>query len=218
MRLRSLLHLALRALPVASLTICLLLPALATAQTHDLSVVVHDAGGRGVAGITIIVRTDVGQALARQVTDVAGSARFVELPAVVRVAVVGQARGGPQLYQLGDDGDGIRLKLGFASGTASLALRVERDGLVLPDPATMLSLEEGGPTVAQAPVLPSAVVATAAPRASTSTNDSSGVVRVGEAPALGDQHRADWVPPVTLLLVVAALCVLRLVQQLRGTR
>jgi hypothetical protein len=193
-----------------------LLPTLAAAQAHTLRVAIQDAAGRGLVGITVIVRSEDGRELARAATDATGTASFADLPAIVRIAVEGQARGGPRLFQLGDDAQGVRFELGQEAGT--LDLRVERDGLVLPDPATMLALEEGGPVVEQAPTLPTAALATPIPSLPTSTGDTAEVVRIGEDEAPAEPRRADWVPAVTLLLVVAALGVLRLLMKLRSAR
>jgi hypothetical protein len=124
-----------------------LLPRLAAAQTDELQITLRDVGGQGIVGISVVVRSEDGQELARQVTTDKGGASFHGLPPVMRVAVEGQPRGGPRLYQLGDDAQGVRVDLGQASQPLTLDLRVERDGLVLPDPATMLTLEEGGPLI-----------------------------------------------------------------------
>ena len=80
-----------------------LLPVLVSAQAYQLQVTLRDTGGVGIAGVSIIVRTEDGQELARQTTGVEGSVSFGDLPAVVLVAVEGQPRGGPNLYQLGAD-------------------------------------------------------------------------------------------------------------------
>ncbi|MEI7772242.1 MAG: carboxypeptidase-like regulatory domain-containing protein, partial [Chloroflexales bacterium] len=83
-----------------------LLPEVSAAQGHALTVTLRDAADQGIAGITIIVRSEDGQELARQMSDSDGTARFGDLPSVVRVAVAGQPRHAPSLYQLGDDAQG----------------------------------------------------------------------------------------------------------------
>lgn len=208
----------LRRLAWPLLTICTLLPTLATAQGHTLHVSVHDLDGRGVAGIAVVVRSETGQELVRQTTAAEGTVTFIDLPTIIRVAVEGQARRGPQLYQLGDDTNGVRFDLGPVGVEARLDLRVERDGLVLPDPATMLALEDGGPAVDQLTALPTAAAATPVLVVLTPADTGAGVVHVGEAPASAEDRGAGWVPLVTLFLVVAALVVLRLAQKLRGGR
>lgn len=215
MRNQSLLF-TLRTLAWLALAIGTLLPTLAAAQSHILRVSLRDAGGTAIGGVSVIVRTEDGQELARQTTDSSGIASFGDLPGIVRVTVEGQARGGPQLYQLGDDARGVRLDLSLADGSANLDLRVERDGLVLPDPATMLTLEEGGPTVELALPFPTAAVATPALLLTTPVDASTAVVNMGEASAPAVSHRDGWVAPLTLLILVGTAAVLRLILKLRS--
>jgi hypothetical protein len=188
------------------------LPAQAQAQT--LVVTLHDVGGRALVGVTMIVRDEAGQELTRTVSDANGAASFTDLPTVVRVAVNGQMRGGLQLYQLGDDAQGVRLDLGQGSGTTVLDLRVERDGLVLPDPATMISLEEGGPVVEDTGPIPTALLAT--PASLPSTSHSTDVIRVGRPVQPAEERRAGWAPLVTVLVVALAAGALMLVQRRRN--
>jgi hypothetical protein len=108
----------------------------------------------------------------------------------------------------------VRVDLDQAALPLTLNLRAERDGLVLPDPATMLSLEEGGPLVSEPVPFPTAVIATPAPLPTTGrtaiTPDTTA------SPESTPPPQADWVPPVTVLILVVAACVLRLVQKLRS--
>jgi hypothetical protein len=193
-----------------------LFPTLASAQDHTLHVTLRDSSGAAIVGVSLIVRTEDGEELARQVTDSDGAADFAGLSGVVRVLVERQPRGGPQLYQLGDDARGVRVDLNQTTLPLTLNLRAEPDGLVLPDPATMLTLEEGGPIVVGASPIPTAALATPAAlptaRRTAITPSGSGNAE-GEAP-----KEAGWVPPVTLLIVVVAAILLRLVQKLRSTR
>lgn len=194
----------------------LLLPDLANAQNPSLQVTLRDSSGAAIVGVSLIVRTEGGEELARQVTDSDGAANFGGLSGVVRVLIDGQPRGGPRLYQLGDDARGVRVDLDQAALPLTLNLRAEPDGLVLPDPATMLSLEEGGPLVVDASPIPTAAVATPAPLPTTRRTaiaPSGTGSPEGEAP-----KESGWVPPVTLLIVVVVAIVLRLVQKLRSTR
>lgn len=198
------------------LILWLLLAAPVSAQGHALVVTVRDVRGGGIAGVSIIVRTEDGQELARQTTSVEGSVNFNDLPTVVLVAVEGQPRGGPRLYQLGADLEGVRVVLDTNDAPLTLDLRAEPDGLVRPDPATMLSLEEGGPLVVDASPIPTAALATPAPLPTarrTAITPSGNGSPEGEPPP-----QANWVPPVTLLIVVIAAIVLRLVQKLRRMR
>jgi hypothetical protein len=201
----------------ALLTLIVTLPSQAAAQTHTLRVTLHDVDGRGLSGITVIVRDEEGQELARQTTDAEGSAAFVGLPAVVRVAVAGQAHRGPQLVQLGDDARGVRLDLLQASGEPHLALRVERDGLVLPDPATMLSLEESGAVVEEVAPFPTALLATPAPLPTAVATSGQPAVATDQ-PTEAQPPRLAWVPWLTVLIVAFAFGLLRLLQWRRDAR
>ncbi|MEI8305457.1 MAG: carboxypeptidase-like regulatory domain-containing protein [Chloroflexales bacterium] len=179
-----------------------LLPEVSAAQGDALTVTLRDAADQGIAGITIIVRSEDGQELARQLSDSDGTARFGDLPSVVRVAVDGQPRNAPSLYQLGDDAQGVRLALDVGAAPTVLYLRAERDGLVLPDPATMLSLEVGGPTVA--PPLPTLASATSAPLP-TRIDPSAPAILVVGAPPAPDPPAPRWAPVAVLLVIIAAL-------------
>lgn len=192
-----------------------LLPALAAAQTDELRITLRDVGGQGIAGVSVIVRSEDGAELMRQPTGSDGTISFANLPAVVRVGVEGQPRGGPRLYQLGDDAQGVRVDLGQAPQPLTLDLRVERDGLVLPDPATMLTLEEGGPLIAETEPIPTAVLATPAPLPSTSATTPHVAVGVG-APPSQESRRAGWAPLITLLVIALAAGVMLLIQRRRS--
>ncbi len=178
-----------------------LLPDVSAAQGVALRVTLRDAAGQGLPGITIILRDEAGQELDRQTTDASGAAAFDVLDMVVRVAVEGQPQGGPRLFQLGDDVTGVRVTLGPGDGR-TLDLRVEADGLVLPDPATMLSLEQGGASVA--PDLPSAQQEPSAP-----------AVTAAPEPA---PPAPWWAPGASLLVIVAALGGLLLLRRGRAAR
>lgn len=189
------------------------LPSQLFAQGYELRVTLRDVGGRGLAGITIMVRDETGQDLARMVSDSSGAARFADLPAIVRVAVDGQARGGPRLFQLGDDAQGIRIMLDKGDELTTLDLRVERDGLVLPDPATMLTLEEGGPVAPDAFLIPTALLATPAPLPTTIA--VAGAVHVDQPPPPAER-RNNWVPLISVLIVVVAAGLMALIQRRRS--
>lgn len=194
-----------------------LLPALALAQAYTLRVTLHAVDGHPVPGIVVIVRSEGGQELARQVTSAEGAAAFIGLPAVVRVVVEGQPRGGPALFQLGDDARGVRLDLGQAGDAPSLDLRVERDGLVLPDPATMITREEGGPVVSEASLIPTAALATPAPLPPSPVARGLPVV-VDDAPVAARPSSPAWVPWVTVLIIAFAAGVMLLIQRRRDAR
>lgn len=198
--------------------VVLLLPTGMMAQGAALRITLHDASGQGLVGITVSLRTEEGEVLAQATTDASGSAVFTNLPIVVRVAVDGQPRSGPRLYQLGDDANGVRLDLRQLEQPATLDLRVERDGLVLPDPTTMLSLEQGGPAVETAPAISTAILATPAALPTTATTSVPAAAYEDTASRTSAPRRDDWIPWVTVLIVALAAAVLRLVQRRRDAR
>ena len=64
----------------------------------------------------------------------------------VRVRVLGTLASGAQLYQIGADAPGVAVFLGPPPTT--LDLRVDSDGMVLPDPVTMIDPVPHGPAIA----------------------------------------------------------------------
>lgn len=184
------------------LMLLVLLPATTLAQPRSLRVTVRDVAGQGIPDVAITVRAEDGQELGRGRTDAHGTATFEGLDGVVRVLVNGQPRGEPTLYQLGDDAQGVRFDMTQAKDIATLDLRVDHDGLVLPDPATMISLEQGGPDAEPGFVLPTAALATPAPLPVANPADTTGVVSV--APPREAPRQDSWVPLVTLLIVIVA--------------
>lgn len=209
--------LALCALAGLLLAVDVLLPPRTLAQPYALHVTLHDVGGRPVPGIVVIVRTEDGHELVRQATSAEGAVAFNGLPAVVRVAVEGQLRGGPALFQLGDDAQGVRLDLEQRKGELRFDLRVEHDGLVLPDPATMITREEGGPVVGSASPIPTAVLATPAPLPTTPAASDLPAL-VDPAPAATQPSSGAWVPWVTALIIAFAAGVMLLIQRRRDVR
>jgi hypothetical protein len=111
----------------------------------------------------------------------------------------------------------VRLDLAQADDAPKLDLRVERVGLVLPDPATMISREEGGPVVSDALPIPTALIATPAPLPTAPAVSSPPVVVMGE-PSPARPSSPAWVPLVTVLIVAFAACVMLLIQRQRGAR
>lgn len=168
-------------------------PAAALAQSFppDLIVWLRDSTDAGVAGVTVIVRDQSGtHELRRATTNTEGRAELagIEDPAV-RVVVQGQADG-VTLYQPGEDAQGIRLA--FATRPAQLDLRVEVDGMVIPDPATMIDPD---PSLAGAELERVDVAATiqalpVAPAVPTAvlpaTTDQPAVVAGAGTPAMAD--------------------------------
>ena len=127
----------------------------------DLIVQLRDVNGAGIVGITVIVRDDSGgRELARATTDNQGIASFAGLTEnAVRVAVVGALPAGVRLHQVGNDAQGIALLL--SEPPTQLDLRSEADGMVIPDPATLIAPDTGVSANAGVPVvaLPTAPLA-----------------------------------------------------------
>lgn len=165
--------LALGALLVAALAAA---PACAQERRPALVVTLRDERGAAVAGARVTVRDVEGRAdLAQATTGRDGAASFAELGArQVRVAVAGTLPNGLPLSQPGDDAAGILvLEL-----PATLDLRAELDGAVLPDPATMVTPDYGLAAgavvdVPTAPLAPTAVPGLA-PAAARAPNDAAG--------------------------------------------
>lgn len=195
------------------LLVCLL-PSRLFAQSYALRVTLHDVGGVAIAGVTVSVRDEDGRELGRGLTGSDGATHFTDLPAVVRVAVVGQPRGGPSLYQIGDDAQGIRIMLDAGAEPTVLNLRAEPDGLVLPDPATMITREEGGPVVSEAPALPTAAIATPAPLPTAQASVPPAAPSDEQTAAAPAQ--AGWVPLATTLIIALAAGVLLLIRRRRS--
>ena len=119
-------------------------PAASLAQeAPDLLVSLRDAQGRALAASVTVRASAGGPVLARAATDAQGIAAIGSLTvSEVRVLVEGRLPGGVALRQLGDDAAGLHLWLG--AGATRLDLRAEPDGVVVPDPATMVVPEGVG--------------------------------------------------------------------------
>jgi hypothetical protein len=196
---------------VALAFVAAILPTLVLAQTHTLSVTIHDGAGQPLAGIDISVHSEDGRELARQTTGTNGKVAFGNLPTTIRVLVSGQPRGGPRLYQLGADARGIRMHL--EEGENQIDLRVEHDGLVLPDPATMLALDVGGPVVTPDATIPTLMVATPVPLPTVASGQATTVALIVTPPPSDEQTTADWVPFATFLIILLALGVLLMLRR-----
>lgn len=122
------------------MTTLMLAPGAVRAQDAppDLVVTLRDVQGQGVRGATISVRDAADeQEIARSTTDVQGQTVFSTLRvADIRVVAHGRLSSGAALYLPGQDASGIRLTLGVPP--MRLELRVEPDGLIRPDPETMI--------------------------------------------------------------------------------
>lgn len=117
----------------------LLAPSVALDQGFppDLIVRIRDAGDAGIGGVTVIVRDQASsRELQRATTGEDGRAELVGIEApAVRVLIQGEAAG-VALHQPGEDAAGIGLS--FETRPAQLDLRIAADGMVLPDPETMI--------------------------------------------------------------------------------
>lgn len=113
-----------------------------------LVVQLRDVAGAPLAGVAVTVHDRSGRAvLARGTTNTDGAVSFDPLPAEdVRVAVTGALPTGVPLSQPGDDVRGVAVVLG--APPVYLDLRVETDGVVRPDPATMIAPDVGVPAIA----------------------------------------------------------------------
>ncbi|HEU4328494.1 MAG TPA: hypothetical protein VFS21_35480 [Roseiflexaceae bacterium] len=123
-----------------------------------LTVTLRDSHDQAVAGAAMQLRVGAAVQDAGEL-DAAGQAELCAPAGTVRVAVSGQLPSGVPLVLPGQDADGIQLRIGDAP--ARLHLRVEEDGMVLPDPLTMWA-REPGPPVATLPAttLPATPAAT----------------------------------------------------------
>ena len=133
------------------LTILLALTLLLFPPT-PLTVIVRDSTDGGIGGAVVtVVQTD-GTVLATAQADGQGVAVLTgTFPALIQVQVTGYLADGTPLQQIGGDAAGIPLVLD-ATPTV-LDLRVEADGTVLPDPATMFVQERS-----TGPLLPTVVI------------------------------------------------------------
>ncbi|MFN8567035.1 MAG: hypothetical protein U0Z44_05815 [Kouleothrix sp.] len=164
-------------------------PAAAAAQpAPDLIVTLRDEQGQGVlANITVLAPAGT-PVLARATTDAQGRAVIETLPiSEVRVLVEGQLPNGVRLVQRGDDAKGIRLWLDAES--TQLDLRVNPDGTIEPDPATMIEPEgsaiEPTSTPAAAPTVAAVPQPTRrpAPTPRPAMPTPAAAVQAGEPPA-----------------------------------
>jgi hypothetical protein len=188
----------------------------------DLIVELRDVNGAGIVGVTVIVRGDSGgRELARAKTDAQGIASFAGLSEnVVRVAVEGALPGGTRLYLLGNDAEGIALLL--SEPPARLDLRSEPNGMVIPDPATMIAPDTGVPTnpdalAAALPTAPLALATTltvATPAMIPTTGPAGGAT--SETP-IAATRTSLW-PGVLLLATLCAAIVAAVMLHLRWRR
>jgi hypothetical protein len=175
------------------------------ASPATLVVLVRDVVGDPLPGIAVIVSNRSDSAvLARATTSSEGQASFDSLPTQeVRVAVSGSLPTGVPLRLEGADARGIAAILG--APPVRLELRVEPDGQVRPDPATMIAPDVGVP-VATVPPLPqgSTIVPTVAPP-SPSIEESAAAPAGDQAPALDGPLFAIGLVLVLCLGTAAAL-------------
>jgi hypothetical protein len=123
-----------------------------TPTAADLIVTVSNVRGAPLAGLTVQIRAGADTpVLSEARTDARGQAVFANISvSQVRVRVLGTLASRMPLYQPGTDAQGVALFLGPPPTT--LDLRVDSDGMVLPDPVTMIE-----------PIPHGLVIATSAP-------------------------------------------------------
>ncbi len=221
--------------------VVLAIPAAVAAQDGpptipDLIVTVRDANDRLLAGLTVQIRAGADTpVLSEARTNVQGQAVFATISvSQVRVRVTGTLASGVPLYQPGADAPGVAVFLGPSPTT--LDLRVDSDGIVLPDPMTMIDPVPYGPTIASpapgpdrdgrivfptsatyaAPVAPTvAASATTSPMTSTLPTSLAPVAPAPEASAASaapaSAHLLNWAIGITsaVVVVVGGLLLIR---------
>jgi hypothetical protein len=119
-----------------------------TPTTPDLIVTVRDVSGAALPNLLVQIHAGADTpVLAQARTDAQGQVTFTGISvSQLRVRVSGTLVSGAHLYQPGADAQGIALFLGPPPTT--LDLRVDTDGMVLPDPTTMIDPVPNGPAIA----------------------------------------------------------------------
>lgn len=174
-----------------------------------LTVTIRDVHGQGLPHVVIRIHDRSGQVVLSQLeTDQDGQVRFATLPTSdIRVSVTGALPDGRMLQQIGQDSQGIPL---VVSGPTQLDLRSDADGLVLPDPQSMLALEPG-PAIDDVPI---ATAILALPRTQpTNVPITVPTAVVTARPERRAESPSFWLAGVALLsvllLVLVGLLVLR---------
>ncbi len=207
-----------------------------TPTAADLIVTVRNVLGAPIPGLTVQIRAGADTPiLAQVVTDAQGQAVFAAISgSQVRVRVIGALASGAHLYQPGADAPGVAVFLGPPPTT--LDLRVDSDGMVLPDPVTMIDPIPYGPTIASpapgpdgngrsvfptsamyaAPGAPTvAASATTSPMTSTLPTSLAPVAPAPEAgaqsPAPASTHLLNWGVGIigAVVVVVGGLLLIR---------
>jgi hypothetical protein len=191
----------------------------------DLIVTVRDVRGAPLAGLTVQIHAGADTPiLAQAVSNAQSQVVFATISvSQVRVRVIGTLASGVQLYQIGADAPGVAVFLGPPPTT--LDLRVDADGMVLPDPVTMIDPLPHGPVIASpAPgpdgngriVFPTSTTYTApdAPTvaAAITTSPMAPPVEAGvQSAAPASAHLLDWGVGIggALALVMGGFLVIR---------
>jgi hypothetical protein len=136
-------------------------PAHAQTTPPDLIVSLRDVDGAPVPQVLVSLRDSTGQAeIDRALTDAQGIAAFANLaPGTFRVAVQGALPDGTRLFQTGNDATGSMVWLDTLPATVDL--RSEVNGMVIPDPATAVAPEPGIPITPTDAVVPEPATAIA---------------------------------------------------------
>lgn len=208
-----------------------------TPTAADLIVTVRDVHGVPIPDLTVQIRAGADTpVLSDARTNAQGQAVFATISvSQVRVRVIGTLASGAPLYQPGADAPGVALFLG--PPPTKLDLRVDSDGMVLPDPVTMIEPIPHGPVIATsapspdpdgrmvfptsatyaAPIAPTvAASATTSPMTSTAPASPAPMAPPVEAgaenPAPASAHLLNWIVGIVaaLALVVCGLLLIRL--------
>lgn len=179
-------------------------PVLAQDRLPAMEVSLRDVNGNGVAGATVTIRDRSGQQVfVTTQTDVAGVARIDQVPVdTVRVAVSGTLPTGIALLQEGDDALGMRVWLDAV--TVPVALRVEPDGRVVPDPLLMFA-QEGIDEASLLKPIPTAPLAPTQPATLTPSGAVDAPVAAPPAAQPGDAPSTPQTGLLRGLLLVLAL-------------
>jgi hypothetical protein len=174
---------------VAMLSLIVPMPAHAQ-ERATLTVSIHDETGAPLPNVRVIA-VDAVQfvPLAASATDAAGVALLPDLPpGALRVQVTGRTASGRPLIQPGLDAQGIAVRL--APSGDVLHLRTQPDGLVLPDPATMIAPDAGG-VAQEAGAAPFPTIVPAAPVDGRPAPAALDGAAPGAAPLALDETAAD---------------------------
>lgn len=182
-------------------------PAHAQTTPPDLIVSLRDVDGAPVPQVLVSLRDSTGQAeIDRALTDAQGIAAFANLePGTFRVAVQGALPDGTPLFQTGNDAIGTMVWLNALPATVDL--RSEVDGMVIPDPATAVAPEPGIPIAPTEVVIPEPATAVAPepdrPIAPTGSDAGAQPSVSTGVPSPAPEHRITTTSPTAAVAGIA---------------